>query len=148
MTMKYLKSAFSFVVVMPAVIIVFTGTGCAQSPDRSAMGTQTYTSKDTLIRASVGVEFSIILDSNPTTGYSWDFSSPPDEGIIKLIDDAFQPPTTQLKGAGGKQLWTFRPVGEGMTTIALKYLRPWEKDTPPVRTKTFTVIVEKAPGIN
>lgn len=143
MTMNYLKSAFSFVVVMTAVIIVFTGAGCAQSPDRSAMGSQTYTSEDTLIRASVGVEFTIILDSNPTTGYSWDFSSPPDERIIKLIDDTFQPPITRLKGAGGKQLWTFSPMGEGETTISLKYVRPWEKDTPPVRTKTFTVIVEK-----
>ena len=142
--MKYLKRAFSFVAVMPAVIIVFTGTGCAQSSDSSAMNSQTYTSGDTLIRVSVEVEFTIILDSNPTTGYFWYFSSPPDEVIIKLVDDTFQPPTTRLKGAGGKQLWTFLPVGEGKTTISLKYVRPWEKDTPPVRTKSFTVIVEKA----
>ena len=128
---------------MTAVIAVLTGMGCAESSNRSEMAKpKTYTSEDNLIRLEVGMEFTISLDSNPTTGYSWDFSSPLDERLIRLINSSFQPPQTRRKGAGGKQIWTFQTVARGETEIALKYIRPWEKGIPPVNVKNFTVIIE------
>jgi len=88
------------------------------------------------------MEFSIILESNPTTGYSWTFSAPLDNKVIELTDDEFIPPDNLRKGAPGKQLWTFRARREGETTISLAYVRPWEKGKPPVRAVTFDVTVK------
>ncbi|MEA1927971.1 MAG: protease inhibitor I42 family protein [Candidatus Auribacterota bacterium] len=105
------------------------------------MNTRRYTSNDSTIEAAAGEEFSIILVSNPTTGYSWSFAVPLDETIIKLTEDKFIPPDNLRKGAPGKQLWTFQAVAEGKTTISLEYIRPWEKGKPPVKTKTFSISV-------
>ncbi len=140
--MNYLQSAFSFIIITTAGIFTVMGNGCAQTPVQPIMKSRVYTAQDSSIQAAVGQEFTIILDSNPTTGYSWEFSSPPDEQIIELIDSSFQPPRTRLKGAGGKQLWIFRAAASGQTTISLKYIRPWEKGIPPVRTASFAVVVE------
>jgi inhibitor of cysteine peptidase len=49
--------------------------------------------------------------------------------------------TRIARGAGGTELWTFKAVGAGKTTIALNYARPWEKDIPPAKSETFTVDV-------
>ena len=125
-------------------IILLAGPGCgndnsspAQPPEKKI-----YTEKDSIIRVTVRMEFSIILESNPTTGYSWTFSAPPDNKVIELTDDEFIPPDNLRKGAPGKQLWTFRARGEGETTISLAYVRPWEKGKPPVRAVTFDVTVK------
>ncbi len=102
-----------------------------------------YTAAERSIEAEPGTEFAISLDSNPTTGYSWDFSSPPDPEVVELLDAAYQPPETPRVGAGGKQLWTFRAAGPGETEIALDYFRPWEEGAPPARTAVFTVVVRE-----
>ncbi|MDP8215094.1 MAG: protease inhibitor I42 family protein [Candidatus Euphemobacter frigidus] len=111
------------------------------------MNKKTYLDPPDPIKAAIGDEFTIILKSNPTTGYSWRFAAPPDEKIITLVNSTFQPPQTQLKGAGGEQLWTFRAVGEGKTTISLEYVRPWEKGKPPIKTRNFSVSVDLLDGV-
>ena len=134
-----------FVLTIGAITL-FAGPGCGngnlstdQPPEKTI-----YTEKDSTIRVSVGMEFSIILESNPTTGYSWKFAADLDEKVIQLVKDEFIPPDNLRKGAPGKQLWTFRRVGAVETTISLEYLRPWEKGKPPARAVTFTVIAKSS----
>ena len=142
--MKSIKNLF--LVLTVGAIVLLAGPGCGndnlsidQPPEKII-----YTENDSTIRVAVGMEFSIILESNPTTGYSWKFRSHLDENEIQLTGDEFLPPDNLRKGAPGKQLWTFRRVGEGSTTISLEYLRPWEKGKPPARIMIFTVVTEKA----
>jgi len=99
-----------------------------------------FTDSSTPIDVTVGEEFSIALDSNPTTGYSWRLAGKLDEGVVQLVGAKFQPPETPLKGAGGTRFYTFRAAGPGETTISLEYVRPWEKK-PPVRKESFAVTV-------
>ena len=108
---------------------------------------KTYTDSGRTIDIGVNQEFVIALGSNPTTGYSWRFAAQLDDTVIKLTGDEFLPPDNLRKGAPGEQLWTFRRVGAGSTTISLEYLRPWEKGKPPARTVTFTVIAGKGADI-
>ena len=138
--MKSIKNLF--LVFTIGAIALFAGPGCGndnllpnQPPEKKI-----YTEKDSTIRVAVGMEFSIILESNPTTGYSWKFSAALNEKVIQLVGDEFLPPDNLRKGAPGEQLWTFRRVGDGSTTISLEYLRPWEKGKTPARVVTFTVI--------
>jgi inhibitor of cysteine peptidase len=91
----------------------------------------------------VGREFTIVLESNRTTGYQWQTDEPVDESIVKLIRAEYQAPETRLVGAGGKEIWVFRALSQGRTTIRMKYVRPWEKDASPAKKASFVIVVEK-----
>ena len=93
------------------------------------------------IRVKPGEEFSIILRSNPTTGYSWRLAQPLDKDILHLRGSTYRPPRTLRKGAGGEEIWRFTAKAGGTTDIVFEYVRPWEKDKEPARTGKFTVIV-------
>ncbi len=103
-----------------------------------------YLHPGTPIRAAAGQKFSIRIKANPTTGYGWQLSKPLDEHVLSLVANVYirQPDERQRVGVGGHEIWTFKAVGQGQAEIALKYVRPWEKDKPPVDTNVFTVIVK------
>ena len=94
------------------------------------------------VEVAVGHEFGVTLAANATTGYHWELAAPLDTAIVELVGNEYQAPRTDLLGAGGQEIWTFRAVTRGQTVIELKYVRPWEKDVPPVETASFTVIVQ------
>lgn len=87
-------------------------------------------------------EFSIVLESNPTTGYKWELLSPLNDNIVQLVKSDFVPAPGGCMGGGGKDIWTFKAVNKGTTNVSFKYIRPWEKDSVPVKEETFTVVVE------
>ena len=94
------------------------------------------------IEATVGQQFAITIESNQTTGYQWQLANPLNESIVKLVGSEYKAPKSGLVGQGGQEVWTFKAVGKGTTQIALKYVRPWEKDTPPNKQQTFTLTVK------
>ena len=49
------------------------------------------------------------------------------------------PDTENITGAGGVEQWTLKSIKEGETTVAFEYVRPWEKDKPPIKRRTFLV---------
>jgi inhibitor of cysteine peptidase len=100
----------------------------------------------TIITAEPGKTFTLTLDSNPTTGYRWELANPVDEKHVKLISSEYHRGSTQLMGAGGKEIWTFKAAAEGNTKIHLKYVRPWETNMPPAQTTNFLVAVKKSGG--
>lgn len=89
-----------------------------------------------------GQRFLITLDTNPTTGYQWKFVAPWDEKVLTLLGETYVESPLERVGAGGTQAWWFKAVGQGETTVSFKYIRPWERDTPPAKTASFTIIVE------
>ncbi|MDP8235062.1 MAG: protease inhibitor I42 family protein [Candidatus Erginobacter occultus] len=137
--MNFVKQVILYAAVLAATI----GAGRSGPTPTIMHQTPVYTEPKVTIKIEAGAEFTIALDSNPTTGYSWNFAEKLDPEILTLVDSRFQPPETRLKGAGGKQFWTFRALKEGRSEIALKYFRSWEKDVPPAREADFTVIVEE-----
>ena len=104
-----------------------------------SQGTTNMTASEPIM-VKAGQNFTIKMESNPTTGYGWQLSKALDNKI-SLVTNAFIPPDSKLCGAGGHELWTFKAIGEGQTDISMKYVRPWEKDQP-ARTNVFTVIAK------
>jgi inhibitor of cysteine peptidase len=111
------------------------GSFCGAAPDPPA------DSPTTAIAATVGVPFSITLDSNPTTGYSWDLATPLDPNVVDLLHHSYQRAGGPRPGAGGTELWTFEPLCAGFTTIVLRYRRPWEPDDPNDRQVAFDIFI-------
>jgi len=102
--------------------------------------TEEYLNPGEPIKVTAGQIFTIRMESNPTTGYSWQLSKDLDN-IIVLVTNTFIPPDSKLCGAGGHELWTFKAIGEGQTNIIMKYIRPWEKYQLAM-TNVFIVIVK------
>jgi inhibitor of cysteine peptidase len=115
----------------------FTSGGGVSSAEKLPV----YSDPSTPIKAQAGESFRIMLESNPTTGYSWKVTGGLDGGVLELVGSEFLPPRTQLKGAGGEEVWTIKAKGAGKAKLTLEYARPWEKDKPPVKKAVFAVEV-------
>jgi len=83
------------------------------------------------------------LESNATTGYSWDCTISP-ESVIRLVSDEYIPDKNNegITGAGGKQIFTFEAIAEGEAELVFSYLRKWETGVPPLKTVTYKAIVD------
>lgn len=73
-------------------------------------------------------QYSIELESNITTGYSWECSFS-EEGIVKLVKNEYISPenTGEMVGVPGKQLFIFEGLKEGTVEIYFVYKRPFEE---------------------
>jgi inhibitor of cysteine peptidase len=93
------------------------------------------------VKLAVGQTYTIDLDSNPTTGYSWRLASPTNK-VFMLVTNTYEPRANnqRLVGSGGVEHWTFKAVGKGRAELALEYVRPWEKVT--VNRKDVTIVCE------
>lgn len=95
------------------------------------------------LKVQAGKTLIITLEANHTTGYHWELAKPLDSKIIKLEGSVYNRPKKRIFiGAGGSEEWTFKALKVGQAKIYFKYVRPWEKDIPPVRTRNFTVSIE------
>ena len=110
------------------------GSFCGEAPDPPADPTTQ------AIAATVGVPFSITLDSNPTTGYSWDLATALDPNVVDLLHHSYQRSGGAM-GAGGTEIWTFEPLCAGFTTIVLRYRRPWEPNNPTDRQEAYDIFI-------
>lgn len=112
-----------------------------------------YDNPDETIEVEAGLEFAIVLESNPTTGYSWQLAEPLDEDVVELVSSEFAKTSSEsgtsegegeMVGVPGEEVWTFEAIAEGEAEIVLEYLRPWETDVAPESTETFKVTVTAA----
>jgi inhibitor of cysteine peptidase len=95
------------------------------------------------IVARPGTRFAVELDANATTGFRWRLGRPLDERVVRLRGTAYRLQEPQRTGSGGTEVWTFEAVAPGRTSILFEYVRPWERETPPVRTRTVVVEVAR-----
>ena len=99
------------------------------------------------VELAAGGSLAVTLESNPTTGFRWDLASNTDETVLQLVDHKFQPPQAPqggppLVGAGGKEVWNFKALKKGTSTISMEYSRPWEGGEKAERTFVLTVAVK------
>lgn len=91
--------------------------------------------------------FEIILQSNPTTGYSWALKGY-DSNLMVPVKNKFYPSENKkLVGVPGYEKWTFRVKSEGfivpqLTNITLVYLRPWDEQG--AKAVNFKVVTNNA----
>jgi inhibitor of cysteine peptidase len=82
------------------------------------------------ISVRAGESFHIFLDSNPSTGYSWEADY---EKKDLVLENRTYHAKSLLIGAGGKETFTFRSLTKGETIISMKYRRPWEEKEIDIR---------------
>jgi predicted secreted protein len=100
-----------------------------------------YSVNETDITSPNGDAFTITLDANKSTGYSWS-AEVSDTTILMIEGSDYVVPETHVMGRAGQEVWRFRGVMQGSVTIVFKYARPWDKDTPAAKSVTFNVKVQ------
>jgi len=107
------------------------------------------------VQLSQGQILVISLESNPSTGYTWEVEQTgvrmEGQRILQQVgesefgpqSDALGTASNQraphLLGAPGTQVLRFEPVEAGQTTLRLIYHRPWEQDIGPAETYSLQV---------
>ncbi len=94
-------------------------------------------------------KFSIKIESNPTTGYSWALQPLTEEEktLAKFKKQKVEEPGAEsrkqkLLGAPTYEIFTFEALAPGKVVIRLHYRRPWEKDVPPIQKHKVIVTIE------
>ena len=93
------------------------------------------------ITATPGETFDLVLPSNASTGYRWKILPELDAAILQQVSQDTIAKQPVMPGSGGVDVWTFRAVNAGDTTIVFGYFPPGN-ETDPEETVTFSIHVE------
>ena len=99
-----------------------------------------------MLQVQPGETFEIKLCSNPTTGFQWSEEAQISDKAITIQEgheftgpDSEPPPPP---GTPGQEVWNFKALKEGSSTIFFEYSRPWEGGEKGEWTCTVNVIVK------
>ncbi|MDF1797430.1 MAG: protease inhibitor I42 family protein [Coxiellaceae bacterium] len=102
-----------------------------------------FTNPDKAVMVKPGAKnITLILQSNPTTGYSWFYqSSKP--SWLKVLSHQYIASKTKMMGAPGVEKWTFNVPNLSnsvprVAMIKMRYARPW--DIKASKVTTFFVV--------
>ena len=134
-----MKSKWLLLGVIAAAMLVITA--CAKLPNDVSVNAS---SSGKQVELFVGGTLTVTLDSNATTGYSWELTGISDTGVLQKTDNKYVAPTSSLVGAGGKEVWTFQTLTAGTTTLSMEYSQPWTGGQKGAEHFTLTVISKYA----
>ena len=87
-----------------------------------------------------GDALEISLPATSGTGYTWQ-AEPVAGGFVKQAGEPEFKRDTAMPGASGHQVFHFAVEAIGTGTLEMRYLRPWEKETPSAKVFKIKLIV-------
>ena len=119
------------IIVCTMALLLFAGlTACAPSTSDINLSCDDFSANNNItksISVAAGSTFTVTLCSNATTGYQWSENAKiGDTSIVEQVSQQFVEPSSDLMGAAGKQVWTFKALKAGTTTVSMDYSRDWE----------------------
>ena len=133
-----MKLKWLLIGVIAAVLLVITA--CSRVVSQASVN-ESDSGKQVEIWANGGI-LTVTLESNQTTGYSWELREISDPGVLQKTDNEYETPTSGLVGAGSKEVWTFKALNAGTTTLSMEYSQPWEGGQKGAKSFTLTVVVK------
>jgi inhibitor of cysteine peptidase len=96
------------------------------------------------LTVAAGNTFTVTLCSNPTTGFQWtEAARISDTSVVEQVSHEFvSAENTGVVGAPGAEVWTFKALQKGNSTIHMDYSRPWEGGEKCTWTFDLTVAVK------
>jgi len=96
------------------------------------------------VKVAVDGSLTVTLCSNPTTGRQWPESAEiSDQTVLRQTDhELVMPGPESPPGTPGKEIWTFKALKAGESTISMEWSQPWEGGVKAEWTFDLTVVVE------
>ena len=94
------------------------------------------------IEVQAGETFNIVIDSNPSTGYHWDFTGELDGTVVEFVSSNYTADEPVAPGSGGVDVWTFKAVSAGEAQITLGNYPPGVTTGEPENSVTFDIVVK------
>jgi len=101
---------------------------------------------DQMLEVNAGETFEVKLGSNPTTGFRWSEAAQISDATIitqegyKFIGPESDPPPPP--GTPGQEMWIFKALEKGSSTIYLEYSQPWDGGEKKEWSCTINVVVK------
>ncbi len=137
--MHYKRFLLTGVSILFILLLSISLSACKSiSIDESANGKE--------VRISPSTSLKVTLESNPTTGFEWELVQISDANVLekssnKYVGD-FHLFGSGMVGAGGKEVWTFKALEKGHSTLYMEYSQPWDKGSKGAEKFSLTVVVE------
>ena len=133
-----MKSKLALICAIVAISLCLVACSVAPSlvsVDASYSGQQ--------VEVAVGGSVIVTLESNASTGFQWVLVSIGDETVLEKVANTYEAPEdTDMVGAPGKEIWTFKALKKGTSTISMEYSQPWENGTKAAETFNLIVVVK------
>jgi inhibitor of cysteine peptidase len=125
----------------PATMVVLLVLGLAAGCGSSGQVELTEPDDGRQIEMKKGQTLVVSLESNPSTGYSWE-RAPNEDGILQQAGEPeFREGRPGVVGAPGQQVFRFQAAATGTAKLDLVYHRPWEQEAKPEGVFSVTVVV-------
>ena len=137
--MSKVKCAVRWSTFAVVVLVMILAAGCG-SAQEIKLGIDANNSQ---VEMEKGQTLIITLDSNPSTGFSWERAATEDEALQQVGEVEFRqgPQNKDMVGVGGQQILRFKAEKAGQTALELVYHRPWETEAKPAETFVVQVLV-------
>jgi predicted secreted protein len=96
-------------------------------------------------KIATGAEITVILCSNPSTGFTWDEPQLGDPSVLRVVDRTYRAAdgtSLPIVGAAGGEVLTLRGLVAGTTTLSIGYGQPWAGGTKGELAYRLSVTVE------
>lgn len=135
---------FKPIITVLLVVLVLSLFACSALPQRLIIVAPVDDSSVSReVEIAAGGSLVICLDSNPTTGFSWQLTGISDQAVLKQDGEPeFIPPEETVPGESGREMWTFKALKEGRATISLEYNDPRKCGEKRVKTYDLPVTVK------
>ena len=146
-----MKSKLTLVLIITAISAFLFS--CSPTPTQISVGAscddfgeQQHISKQ--VEVAVGDSFTVTLCSNPSTGFQWTESAQiGDQTVLKQTDHKSVAPEAKgdklpAPGTPGQEVWTFKALKKGTSSVSMEYSRSWEGGEKGVWTFNLTVVVK------
>ena len=134
-----MKSKLVLIGAIAAVLLCLAA--CAAAPQEVAVDAS-YSGKE--VKLGVGGSLMVTLESNPaSTGFQWELKEISDGTVLQQVGQKYEAPEgAGVVGAPGKEIWTFKALKKGQSSISMEYSQPWEGGTKAGETFDLTVAVK------
>ncbi len=125
------------------VALAVFAASCGGNGDSVVLGDEDNGSE---VSIESGERFEVRLESNPSTGFSWQLDVTAIEGVIELTASSLEEPAdAAIVGAAGTEVFEFEAIAHGAGVLRLEYLRPTDDPPIPERIVEFIIRVDQAP---
>ncbi len=133
-----------YVAVMALLALVAMACGSDSTTDTGDLRVLTEAENTQEILLASGEQFEVRLESNASTGFSWEIAGDMGPMAVELRTRRYEEPDTDLVGAPGIEVFRFEAIGDA-EVLRLEYVRSFDDPAIPERIVEYVIRVDEAP---